>query len=184
MPILRIYAGTVVAALLLAMAGCTSTGTTTGFVPNNPGAPSPLPTTSPLPSPTPTTTPRPTPTPTTTPRPTPTPTHTPSPTPSPTSTPGGAITLNPTEVDLSPQGTPCANKSGNFTASEPGYSGLFTVSGFDPTIAVVTPPASSGTFTATSVTTNNGGGLRTTATVRDTLGHSAVETIRIAICLP
>jgi hypothetical protein len=91
--------------------------------------------------------------------------------------------LNPTSVTVSAQGAGCATTA-SFSASETGYSGAFTATSNNPTIASVAPGAQAGQFTVTSVTTTNGPGQGGTITVADSSGHTVTEQVIISVCLP
>jgi hypothetical protein len=91
--------------------------------------------------------------------------------------------LNPTGVVVAAQGSGCTTTA-PFGASETGYTGKFNAVSNNTAIATVSPAQSSNSFTVTSVTTSNSGGLSTTITVTDSHGQSQTENVSISICLP
>lgn len=113
-------------------------------------------------------------------------TPTPTPTPVPTSS---AITFSVSDpLGLSPQNNPyCKTTSKDFSVSEAGYSGTFTATSSDTTVATVAPKVGAiNTFTATSAMAYNSlaAAPRSILTVTDTAGNTGKLNVILQTCLP
>ncbi|HEX3468207.1 MAG TPA: pilus assembly protein N-terminal domain-containing protein [Candidatus Elarobacter sp.] len=179
-----LFGSLVLAAVLAACSGSGGTAQTTpGPTQSATPSPSPTPVSTAMPTATatptatstatPTATPRPTATPTATPRPTATPTLTPSPTATPTASPVPVVVASPSTLVFSNAGAQYAQ---TFNVSEANYSGSFTASGNDPSIATVAPSMSTRTFTVTAV-----GNGQTTITVTDSANRFATVTVQVTL---
>lgn len=162
------------------LAGCGGGGSTSSGAPTPPqptptptAAPSGQPTATPTPTAKPSATPLPTPTPSakpsTTPVPTPTPTVKPTATPAPTPTPApGQLTTSTSALNF----TSAASQT--FTAAETSYSGTFSATIDDPTIATVTQ--SGNTFTVTPKAAGTA-----TITVHDANGQTHAVSVTVTL---
>ena len=91
-------------------------------------------------------------------------------------------------LGLSPQNNPyCNSTSKKFSVSEAGYSGTFTATSSDTTVATVVPKVGAiNTFTATSAMAYNSlaAAPRSILTFTDTAGNAGKRNVILQTCLP
>jgi hypothetical protein len=91
----------------------------------------------------------------------------------PTASPVPTVVASPSPLVFSNAGAQYAQ---TFAVTEAGYSGSFTASRNDPTIATVSPATSTRTFTVTAV-----GNGQTTITVTDSAKRTATVTVQVTL---